>query len=92
VQVLNSKLDAGVTSIHIKSLILYEGSITNFDSRLHGIDIGTCLEVFLNPFYISIIDDFNFHMMCPKSIYFIPCIKPSIMCDLFGAEFIMFTI
>ncbi|KAK2437558.1 double-stranded RNA-binding domain (DsRBD)-containing protein [Trifolium repens] len=44
-KVLNSKLDAGVTSKHIKSLILYEGSITNFDSRLHGFDIGTCLEV-----------------------------------------------
>jgi hypothetical protein len=70
VQVLNSKLDAGVTSKHIKSLILYEGSITNFDSRLHGFDIGTCLEVFLNPFYNLIIDDFNFDMMCPKSIYF----------------------
>jgi hypothetical protein len=91
VQVLNSKLDAGVTSKHIKSLILYEGSITNFDSRLHGFDIGTCLEVFLNAFYVPI-DDFNFEIMCPKSIYLIPCIKSSIMCDLFGAEFIMFTI
>ncbi|KAI5385729.1 small RNA 2'-O-methyltransferase isoform X2 [Lathyrus oleraceus] len=48
-KVLNSKLDANpdavVTSKPIKSVILYEGSITNFDSRLHGFDIGTCLEV-----------------------------------------------
>lgn len=48
-KVLNSKLDAnpdaGVTRTDIKSVILYEGSITNFDSRLHGFDIGTCLEV-----------------------------------------------
>lgn len=63
-QVLNSKLDAnpdaGGTRTDIKSVILYEGSITNFDSRLHGFDIGTCLEVFLNPFYIPIIVDFIF--------------------------------
>ena len=37
--------DAGVTSKPIKSVILYEGSITNFGSRLHGFNIGTCLEV-----------------------------------------------
>ncbi|KAK9267391.1 hypothetical protein L1049_009816 [Liquidambar formosana] len=29
----------------IKSALLYEGSITVFDSRLYGFDIGTCLEV-----------------------------------------------
>ncbi|GMH01422.1 hypothetical protein Nepgr_003261 [Nepenthes gracilis] len=29
----------------IKQALLYEGSITVFDSRLHGFDIGTCLEV-----------------------------------------------
>lgn len=73
VQLLNSKLDAnpdaGVTSMPIKSVILYEGSITNFDSRLHGFDIATCLEVFLNPFYIPIIVDFIFDMVCPKSRY-----------------------
>ncbi|XP_027346337.1 small RNA 2'-O-methyltransferase isoform X2 [Abrus precatorius] len=48
-KVLNSKLvtnsDAGVQWTSIKSVVLYEGSITNFCSRLHGFDIGTCLEV-----------------------------------------------
>ncbi|TKY59608.1 Small RNA 2'-O-methyltransferase [Spatholobus suberectus] len=48
-KVLNSKLvtnsDAGAQWTNIKSVILYEGSITNFGSQLHGFDIGTCLEV-----------------------------------------------
>ncbi|KAK7319314.1 hypothetical protein RJT34_04033 [Clitoria ternatea] len=48
-KVLNSKLgkifEADVQLTNIKSVILYEGSITNFGSRLHGFDIGTCLEV-----------------------------------------------
>lgn len=42
---LNSKLDNKVPSNRIKSAVLYEGSITNFDSRLCDFDIGTCLEV-----------------------------------------------
>ncbi|CAL0306096.1 unnamed protein product [Lupinus luteus] len=48
-KVLNSKLainsDADVQPTSVKSVILYEGSITKFGSRLHGFDIGTCLEV-----------------------------------------------
>ncbi|XP_057748440.1 small RNA 2'-O-methyltransferase isoform X1 [Arachis stenosperma] len=48
-KVLHSKLvtnsDSGVQLTSIKSLILYEGSITKFGSRLQGFDIGTCLEV-----------------------------------------------
>ncbi|XP_028759336.1 small RNA 2'-O-methyltransferase [Neltuma alba] len=49
-KVLNSKLVTNsdvddVPYAGIKSVILYEGSITSFDSRLHGFDIGTCLEV-----------------------------------------------
>ncbi|XP_020232957.1 small RNA 2'-O-methyltransferase isoform X2 [Cajanus cajan] len=48
-KILNSKLvtnsDAGGQWTSIKSVILYEGSITNFGSQLHGFDIGTCLEV-----------------------------------------------
>ncbi|KAK7399754.1 hypothetical protein VNO78_10943 [Psophocarpus tetragonolobus] len=48
-KVLNSKLvtnsDTGGQWTSIKSVILYEGSITNFGSQLHGFDIGTCLEV-----------------------------------------------
>lgn len=52
-QILHSKLsrnsDAGEPSVGIKSAILYEGSITFFDPRLYGIDIGTCLEVLFPP-------------------------------------------
>uniref|UniRef100_A0A1J3CP17 Small RNA 2'-O-methyltransferase n=1 Tax=Noccaea caerulescens TaxID=107243 RepID=A0A1J3CP17_NOCCA len=42
-KMLHSKLnkEAG----NVKSATLYDGSILEFDSRLHDIDIGTCLEV-----------------------------------------------
>ncbi|CAN0911354.1 Small RNA 2'-O-methyltransferase [Linum grandiflorum] len=43
-KILNSKL-AAKTDLAVKTAILYEGSITVYDSRLHGVDIGTCLEV-----------------------------------------------
>ncbi|PQQ21239.1 small RNA 2-O-methyltransferase [Prunus yedoensis var. nudiflora] len=42
-KILNSKLDASMSAIN--SAVLYDGSITAFDSRLSGFDIGTCLEV-----------------------------------------------
>lgn len=42
---LTTKTEAG--SSRIKSALLYDGSITSFDSRLYGFDIGTCLEVFI---------------------------------------------
>ncbi|XP_073280928.1 small RNA 2'-O-methyltransferase-like isoform X1 [Primulina huaijiensis] len=42
---LNSFLGAKDTSSGIKSAVLYDGSITKYDSRLHGFDIATCLEV-----------------------------------------------
>ena len=45
VQILHSKLNANEASAGIKSAILYDGSITEFDPRLCGFDIGTCLEV-----------------------------------------------
>ncbi|KAI4299718.1 hypothetical protein L6164_033149 [Bauhinia variegata] len=49
-KVLHSKLGTRSDAANapwkgITSVILYEGSITDFDSRLHGFDIGTCLEV-----------------------------------------------
>ncbi|KAF3450281.1 hypothetical protein FNV43_RR06361 [Rhamnella rubrinervis] len=46
-KVLHSKLSSksDVPCAGMKSLILYDGSITDFDSRLYGFDIGTCLEV-----------------------------------------------
>ncbi|KAJ0239383.1 Double-stranded RNA-binding domain [Hirschfeldia incana] len=42
-KMLDSKLSKG--SFNLKSVRLYDGSILEFDSRLHGIDIATCLEV-----------------------------------------------
>ncbi|KAK6916880.1 hypothetical protein RJ641_017631, partial [Dillenia turbinata] len=46
--ILHSKLDANSNSLvpspGLKSAILFDGSITDFDSRLYGFDIGTCLE------------------------------------------------
>ncbi|KAL0300548.1 UNVERIFIED_CONTAM: Small RNA 2'-O-methyltransferase [Sesamum radiatum] len=42
---LNRLLDSKEPSSKIKSAVLYDGSITKCDSRLHGFDIGTCLEV-----------------------------------------------
>ncbi|KAE8008261.1 hypothetical protein FH972_004790 [Carpinus fangiana] len=48
-KILHSKLskntDANAPFSGIKSAILYDGSITIFDSRLYEFDIGTCLEV-----------------------------------------------
>ncbi|XVF75028.1 hypothetical protein PTKIN_Ptkin13bG0156200 [Pterospermum kingtungense] len=48
-KVLHSKLtmrsDPDASCRSIKSAVLYDGSITDFDYRLHGFDIGTCLEV-----------------------------------------------
>ncbi|XP_010537614.1 PREDICTED: small RNA 2'-O-methyltransferase [Tarenaya hassleriana] len=42
-KMLHSKLNTGANDF--KSAKLYEGSIIEFDSRLHDFDIGTCLEV-----------------------------------------------
>ncbi|KAL2252092.1 UNVERIFIED_CONTAM: Small RNA 2-O-methyltransferase [Sesamum indicum] len=42
---LNRLLDSKESSSKIKSAVLYDGSIMKYDSRLHGFDIGTCLEV-----------------------------------------------
>lgn len=54
-QLLHSKLnrlsDSNDPSSKIKSAVLYDGSITNFDSRLRDIDIATCLEVLTSPFW-----------------------------------------
>lgn len=42
---LNSLSDSKAPTSKIKSAVLYDGNITKFDSRLHGFDIATCLEV-----------------------------------------------
>ncbi|XP_050367959.1 small RNA 2'-O-methyltransferase-like [Argentina anserina] len=48
-KILNTKLsstsDVDISSTPLKSAILYDGSVTDSDSRLCGFDIGTCLEV-----------------------------------------------
>ncbi|KAK6932047.1 Methyltransferase domain [Dillenia turbinata] len=48
-KILHSKLDVNskflMPSPGLESAVLYNGSITDFDSRLYGSDIGTCLEV-----------------------------------------------
>lgn len=55
-QILHTKLTTKteVGSDQIKSAVLYDGSITTFDSRLYGFDIGTCLEVFfLSQYFVD---------------------------------------
>lgn len=42
---LSNNATVPVQSSHIKSALLLDGSITTFDSRVYGCDIGTCLEV-----------------------------------------------
>ncbi|KAI0495708.1 hypothetical protein KFK09_022011 [Dendrobium nobile] len=45
-KILHLKLSANLSrQKSIRSTILYDGSITDFDSRLREFDIGTCLEV-----------------------------------------------
>lgn len=60
-QVLNSKLSSNsdVPCAEIESLILYDGSIIDFDSRLYGFDIGTCLEVTSSCIFILFINFFS---------------------------------
>ncbi|XP_027089661.1 small RNA 2'-O-methyltransferase-like isoform X1 [Coffea arabica] len=65
---LNSKLDYKVSSNRIKSAVLYDGSITNFDSRLCGFDIGTCLEVIehMEEQEASLFGDVVLSSFCPR--------------------------
>ncbi|XP_077243893.1 small RNA 2'-O-methyltransferase-like isoform X2 [Tasmannia lanceolata] len=42
---LSMSSDPTAQGLGIRSAVLYDGSITDFDSRLYGFDIGTCLEV-----------------------------------------------
>ncbi|KAL7102584.1 hypothetical protein ACP275_08G128900 [Erythranthe tilingii] len=45
-KLLHTKLNKlSESSSKIKYAVLYDGSITKFDSQLHGFDIATCLEV-----------------------------------------------
>lgn len=44
-KILHTKLKENLAGAGVKKALLYEGSIIEFDSRLYGFDIGTCLEV-----------------------------------------------
>ncbi|CAH9077114.1 unnamed protein product [Cuscuta epithymum] len=44
-QKLSASMDTELSSKKVKSAVLFYGSITDFDSRLYGFDIATCLEV-----------------------------------------------
>ncbi|KAK7267183.1 hypothetical protein RIF29_19848 [Crotalaria pallida] len=71
-KVLNSKLvrnsDPALQRADVKSLILYEGSITKFGSGLHGFDIGTCLEVIehMEEDQACLFGDVALSYFCPK--------------------------
>ena len=58
-QILHSKLstepNSHVPRTPIKSAVLYDGSITDFDPRLCEFDIATCLEVLSNYRYFHIL-------------------------------------
>ncbi|KAL8108480.1 hypothetical protein AgCh_024799 [Apium graveolens] len=63
---LTIKTEAG--SDQIKSAVLYDGSITTFDSRLYGFDIGTCLEVIehMEEDQAFLFGDVVLSFFCPK--------------------------
>ncbi|XP_059666531.1 small RNA 2'-O-methyltransferase-like [Cornus florida] len=71
-KILHSKLstnsDVIKPSTAIKSATLYEGSITVFDSRLYGFDIGTCLEVIehMEEDQACLFGDIVLSSFCPK--------------------------
>lgn len=48
-KVLHTKLDVGhkprLATPSFESAFIYEGSITEFDRRIHGFDVATCIEV-----------------------------------------------
>ncbi|KAL5977367.1 hypothetical protein ACLOJK_021713 [Asimina triloba] len=71
-KILHSKLSADshpkVQSKGIRSAILYDGSITDFDHRLYGFDIGTCLEVIehMEEDKASLFGDIVLSSFCPR--------------------------
>ncbi|XP_073100785.1 small RNA 2'-O-methyltransferase isoform X2 [Elaeis guineensis] len=45
-KILHQKLSSNsLMQTSIRTAVLYDGSITDFDARLYGFDVGTCLEV-----------------------------------------------
>ncbi|KAK3016002.1 hypothetical protein RJ639_007031 [Escallonia herrerae] len=71
-KILHSKLspnsDTLMANNRLKSALLYEGSITNFDPRLSGFDIGTCLEVIehMEEDQACLFGDFVLSLFCPR--------------------------
>ncbi|KAM0950721.1 putative Methyltransferase domain, HEN1, double-stranded RNA binding domain 2 [Dioscorea sansibarensis] len=65
-KILHSKLS--VKSSKVQSAVLYDGSITDFDSRLHGFDIGTCLEVIehMEEHQADLFGDAVLSLFCPQ--------------------------
>ncbi|PIA31125.1 hypothetical protein AQUCO_05200014v1 [Aquilegia coerulea] len=65
---LNAKSEALTSNTSIKSALLYDGSITVFDQRLYGFDIGTCLEVIehMEEDQASLFGDVALGFFCPK--------------------------
>lgn len=65
---LNRNSSAEVPSNETKSVLLYKGSVTNFDSRLYGFDIGTCLEVIehMEEEDASLFGDVVLESFCPR--------------------------
>ncbi|KAK2981401.1 hypothetical protein RJ640_017989, partial [Escallonia rubra] len=71
-KILHSKLspnsDTLLSNNRLKSALLYEGSITNFDPRLSGFDIGTCLEVIehMEEDQACLFGDVVLSLFCPR--------------------------
>ncbi|CAA2998958.1 Small RNA 2'-O-methyltransferase [Olea europaea subsp. europaea] len=65
---LNRISCAEAPSNEIKSVLLYKGSVTNFDSRLYEFDIGTCLEVIehMEEEDASLFGDVVLKSFCPR--------------------------
>lgn len=73
---LHVKIKQG--SLQHQRATLYDGSILEFESRLHNFDIGSCLEVLLlpalysNTFFFAcvfVLSNFNSRIICSESEY-----------------------
>ncbi|KAK3023926.1 hypothetical protein RJ639_043596 [Escallonia herrerae] len=69
---LHSKLSPNSNTLlsnnRLKSALLYEGSVTNFDHRLSGFDVGTCLEVIehMEEGQACLFGDIVLSLFCPR--------------------------
>lgn len=68
-KIIHSKLSTNpVMQSKIRSTVLYYGSITDFDSRLYGFDIGACLEVIehMEEDQACLFGDVVLSLFCPR--------------------------